>query len=259
MQTVGDRSRFEATGVVFLRGAFAAGQAAAMREAVWRRAEDQAGIRPGSPASWAGSHVVNWQGLKRNPVFGPLADNQPVRDALDVIFGAGGWQRPRAGAQILFSLPEQGPWVLPDGWHMDCGFEQATWPVRSVKLFAFLGEVGPRGGGTMLLPGTHQLVGRYREARPAPAGAGRENWRRFMRHHPWLARLLDGAHLPDQGRPLVGAAGEIDGVPVQVVELTGSPGDVVVTHPHVFHARSPNTGTAPRLMLGKEIHRAGQT
>jgi hypothetical protein len=80
-----------------------------------------------------------------------------------------------------------------------------------------------------------------------------------MRHHPWLARLLDGADLPDHGRRLVGAAAEIDGVPVQVVELTGSPGDVVVTHQHVFHARSPNTATAPRLMLGKEIRRAGET
>jgi hypothetical protein len=142
---------------------------------------------------------------------------------------------------------------------MDCGFEQANWPVRSVKLFAFFGEVGPRGGGTMLLPGTHRLVDRYREGLPAPAGAGEENWRPFMRHHPWLARLLGGAGLPDHGRPLAGAAGEIGGVPVQVVELTGSPGDVVVTHLHVFHARSRNTGTVPRLMLGKEIRRAGET
>ena len=259
MQTVDIRPRFEATGVVRLQGAFAAEQAAAIQEAVWRHADRQAGLRPGDPASWAGSPVLNWQGLKRNPAFGPLVDNQLVSDALDVIFGAGGWQRPRFGAQILFSLPEPGPWVLPDAWHMDCGFEQATWPVRSVKLFAFFGEVGPRGGGTMLLPGTHRLVDRYREGLPAPAGAGKENWRPFMRHHPWLARLLDGADLPDHGRPLVGAAGEIDGVPVQVVELTGSPGDVVVTHLHVFHARSPNTGTVPRLMLGKEIRRAGET
>jgi hypothetical protein len=36
MQTVDIRSRFEATGVVRLQGAFAAEQAAAMREAVWR-------------------------------------------------------------------------------------------------------------------------------------------------------------------------------------------------------------------------------
>lgn len=251
------QSRFQATGVVRLQGAFAARQAAAMRDAVWRHAERQAGVRPGDPATWAGSPVVNWQGLKREPVFRPLADNQPVTDALDVIFGPGCWHRPRPGAQILFSLPEPGPWVLPDSWHMDCGFEQATWPVPWVKLFAFAGEVGPGGGGTMLLPGTHRLVDRYRAGLPAPAGAGKSNWGLFLRQYPWLARLLDGAGLPDHGRPLVGAADEIDGVPVQVVELTGSPGDVVITHMHVFHARSPNTSAVPRLMLGKEVHRAG--
>ena len=230
-----------------------------MREAVWRHVEHQAGLRPDDPAGWASSPALNWQGLKRDPAFGPLADNRSVRRALEMIFGSGSWQRPRFGPQILFSLPGPGPWVLPDGWHMDCGFEHPTWPVQSVKLFAFMGNVGPQGGGTMLLPGTHQLVDRYRAALPAPTGAGKENWDAFMRHHPWLARLLDGAGLPDHGRPLVGVAGEIDGVPVQVVELTGSPGDVVITHQHVFHARSPNTSTAPRLMLGKEVRRIGAT
>src|SRR5215469_15373868 len=171
MQMADIRSRFEATGVVRLRGAFAAEQAAAMREAMWRHAGRQAGLRPGDPASWAGPPVLNWQGLKRHPAFRPLVDNQSVSDALAVIFGAAGWQRPRSGAQILFSLPEPGPWVLPDTWHMDCGFEQPTWPVRSVKLFAFIGQVGPRGGGTLLLPGTHRLVDHYREALPAPVGA----------------------------------------------------------------------------------------
>lgn len=32
--------------------------------------------------------------------------------------------------------------------------------------------------------------------------------------------------------------------------------DVVLTHLHVFHARSPAAGAAPRLMLGKEIRPA---
>jgi len=259
MQAVDIRSSFEATGVVRLQGAFTPEQAAAMQEAVWRHAERQAGLRPGDPATWTGSPVLNWQGLKRNAAFRPLADNPSVSDAMDVIFGAGGWQRPRPGAQILFSLPEPGPWVLPDSWHMDCGFERATWPVLELKIFAFVGEVGPRGGGTMVLAGTHRLVDRYRDGLPAPVGAGKENWLPFMCHHPWLARLIDGASLPDHGRSLVGEVGEIDGVPVQLLELTGSPGDVVITHPHIFHARSPNTGTVPRLMLGKEIRRAAGT
>jgi hypothetical protein len=256
MQTIDTRSIFEATGVVRLDSAFTSGQAAIMRHAIWQFAERQAGLRPADPISWAGSPVLNWQGLSRDPVFGPVVDNPRVRDALDVIFGTGGWRRPRPGAQILFSLPQAEPWVLPDGWHIDCGFEQATWPVPAVKLFAFVGEVGSRGGGTMVISGSHRLVDRYQQSLPAPVGAGRRNWLAFMRHHPWLARLLDGADRPDRGRPLVGQAGEIDGVPVRVVELTGSPGDVVITHLHVFHTRSPDTGTDPRLMLGKEIRRA---
>lgn len=207
-------------------------------------------------AGRSGSAVPNWQGLNRSPVFGPLVDNQPVSDALDAIFGAGCWRRPRPGAQILFSPPEPGPWVLPDGWHIDCGFEQATWPVPSVKLFTFAGEVGPCGGGTMVLPGTHRLVDRYQQTLPAPLGAGKESWRSFMRRDPWSARLLDGADLPDHGRSLVGQSAEIDGIPVQVLELTGSPGDVVLTHLHVFHARSPNTSATTRLMLAKEIRSA---
>lgn len=81
----------------------------------------------------------------------------------------------------------------------------------------------------MVLPGTHRLVDRYRQALPAPVGAGKEHWLAFMRHHPWLARLLDGADRLDHGRQLVGAAGEIDGVPIQVVELAGSPGVIVIT------------------------------
>jgi hypothetical protein len=249
------RSGFEATGVVRLDGAFTGEQAAAMRDAIWQHAEGQAGLRPGDRAGGAGSPVLSWQGLSRDPVFGPVVDNRAVSGALDAIFGAGGWRRPRPGAQILFSLPEPEPWVLPDGWHMDCGFDHATWPAPAVKLFAFVDEVGPRGGGTIVVSGTHRLVDRYREGLPAPVGAGRENWLAFLRRYPWLARLLDGADLPDHGRSLAGAAGEVDGVPVQVVELTGSPGDVVLTHLHVFHARSPDTSTAARLMVGKEVRR----
>jgi hypothetical protein len=253
MHTVDIRSSFETAGVVRLDGAFTADQAAAMRDAIRNHAEQQVKLRR---ADRTGQPSLNWQGLSRDRVFGPLADNPAVTGALDAIFGAGGWKRPRPGAQILFSLPEPAPWVMPDSWHIDCGFDQATWPVSTVKLFGFVGEVGPRGGGTMVLPGTHRLVERYRQGLPEPTGAGKENWRAFMRHHPWLGRLLDGAGLPDHGRPLVGEKSEIDGVPVEVVELTGSPGDVVITHLHDFHARSPDTATSPRLMLGKEIHRA---
>jgi ectoine hydroxylase-related dioxygenase (phytanoyl-CoA dioxygenase family) len=52
---------------------------------------------------------------------------------------------------------------------------------------------------------------------------------------------------------LVGQTGDVNGVPVEVHELTGKPGDVVIAHLHVYHAASPNVGTIPRQMLGKTV------
>ncbi|WP_426514046.1 hypothetical protein ACPPVO_27540 [Dactylosporangium sp. McL0621] len=171
MQPVDIRSGFESTGVVRLHRAFTADQAAAMRNALWQHAERQAGLQPTDPATWAGSTVLNWQSVSRDPVFRPLVDNQAVRDALDAIFGPGSWRRPRAGAQILFSLPEPEPWVLPDGWHMDCGFDHATWPVPSVKLFAFAGAAtsppGLHGIPDQAGDGTYRDV-QHHAVRPCP-------------------------------------------------------------------------------------------
>ncbi len=248
------RQLFEATGVVRLSGAFTPGEAAAMRDAAWRYAEPRAGLRLDDPTTWPqGQPSLSWKGLKGNRAFAPLTGNEAVRTALDAIFGVGGWIPPRPDAQMLVTFPSPGPWILPDGWHMDCGFEQPTWPVFAVKMFAFFGDVGPEGGGTMLLPGSHQLVDRYRKELPPGTGAGATNWRPFMRHDPWLAQLLEGAKQPDGGRSLVGQSHDIGGLPVEVVELTGRPGDVVIAHLHVFHSAAPNTGQYPRQMLGKGI------
>lgn len=196
--------------------------------------------------------------IKRRPVFGKVLENDAVLAALDAIFGEGGWRRPtNPGGQILFTLPKPGPWVLPDRWHMDCGFESPTWPVFGVKLFGFFDTVEPCGGGTMLLPGVHRVVSRYRESLPPRTGGGMTNWRKFLRADPWLAALLDGASMPDGGRSLVGTAEEVDGVRVELMELTGEPGDVVIAHLHVYHAAAPNTATRPRQMVGKGVLAVG--
>jgi ectoine hydroxylase-related dioxygenase (phytanoyl-CoA dioxygenase family) len=105
----------------------------------------------------------------------------------------------------------------------------------------------------MLLPGSHRVVESYRATFETPPGGGKQNWHPFLRRHPPLGDLLRGAAQPEGGRAMVGARYDIDGVPVDVVELTGSPGDVVLTHLHVFHSVAPNTTTTPRRMLGKAV------
>jgi ectoine hydroxylase-related dioxygenase (phytanoyl-CoA dioxygenase family) len=248
---------FRETGVVRLEGAFPPAVADQMANAIWGYAERKAGIRRDEPASWPdGSLGLSWKGLKRNPAFNHLLDNDAVRAALAAVFGPSQWRQPNPGAQVLLTLPSPGEWVLPATWHMDCGFEQPSWPVHGVKLFAFFGEVGPKGGGTMVLPGSHRVVDKYRRSLPPGTGGGMANWHRLLRQHPFLAQLLNGDRMSDGGRLLVGQLGDVDGVPVEVRELTGKPGDVVITHLHVYHAASPNVSGVPRQMLGKAIYRA---
>lgn len=248
---------FAETGIVRFHAAFPSTASEQMTNAVWAHAERKARIRRDDPASWPdGPLGFSWKGLKRNPAFNHLVDNDAVRTALDALFGPGQWLQPNPGAQILLTLPRPGAWVLPGTWHIDCGFERPSWPVHGVKLFAFFGEVGPKGGGTMVLPGSHRVVDEYRCGLPPGTGAGMANWHRLLRQYPFLAQLLNGHQMPDGGRSLVGQVGDVNGIPVEVHELTGQPGDVVITHLHVYHAASPNVSAVPRQMLGKAIYRA---
>ena len=51
----------------------------------------------------------------------------------------------------------------------------------------------------------------------------------------------------------MGSDHDADGIPVRVVELTGRPGDVVLTHPWTLHHAAPNTASYPRMMRGKTL------
>ena len=41
----------------------------------------------------------------------------------------------------------------------------------------------------------------------------------------------------------------MDGVPVRVCEMLGEPGDVILMHPLMMHAPTPNVLATPRMML----------
>ena len=123
--------------------------------------------------------------------------------------------------------------------------------------FVFLNEVGPRAGGTLVVRGSQRLVERFVRGLTPEQRAQKYSLlkKQFNASDPWLAELTAGD---------VGATGradrfqecvhEIHGVPVCVDDLQGSPGDVVLTHPWMLHATSPNAGDGPRIMLGKNIY-----
>lgn len=119
--------------------------------------------------------------------------------------------------------------------------------VDELMLFTFYSSVGPRGGGTLLLSGSPRLVARYITA---SAAAGTPDG--LVQWHPWLAELMGRAPLT---ATLMESAGNVHGVPVRIVELTGEPGDAVLCHPVMLHAVSANCSSLPRIMRRTNFRR----
>ncbi len=119
-----------------------------------------------------------------------------------------------------------------------------------MQLFVLLNDIRPRGGATLVLTGSHHLVGRY-----APAGDG-PHPKRLRRElgaaHPWLRELWGGDDGDRVQRYMVDGF-EVDGVPLRVVELAGRAGDVFFMHCDTFHTAAPNCLDQPRMMATNMI------
>jgi hypothetical protein len=208
---------FTEHGYVRIERAFAP-TAPTMAAALWAELERRHGIVRGRPETWTVTEPRGLGALRRAGAFDALATPTVVA-AIDELLGHG-WPAPFSWGDPLVTFPRPGEWRMPrTGWHID-------FPARStlrLKWLGYLAPVGPGGGGTVVLAGSHRRVADYlRTADPADPG----------RSSTVRDAVLDEP--ADDGR---------------AVELTGEPGDVVFLHPHLFHAPAPNHSTAPRLMV----------
>ena len=206
------RTQFEEHGYVRLDRAFAE-TAPGMAAALWAELSRRHGIERDRPTTWIGGRPPGLSGLR--PTFAALATPAVVA-AVDALAGADR-PEPFSWGDPLVTFPEAGGWDVPaGGWHID-------FPARStlrLKWLGYLEPVGPAGGGTVVLDGSHHRVAEYlRTADPADPGRSATIRDAVLKQNP------------------------------RVVELTGEPGDVVFLHPWLFHAPAPNHGPAPRLMV----------
>jgi hypothetical protein len=257
MLTAQQRAEFDRTGIVKLEAASPAADAAAMREVVWTELTLRHGIREDDRTTWTPRFVSGMRTSKRHPAFRAIL-GPPLRAALDDLLGPGRWQEPPHQGQVLVTMPNAESWRVPhQQWHTDVGYDTPPGELVGVKHWAFLDTVEPGGGGTVQLAGSHQLLGRY-VSRLAPDQREYKRVRDgFLRSHPWLRRLTVPDDDPDRNRTLMDVETDIDGLPARVVELTGQPGDVYLTHLWVMHAAAPNAATTPRMMRSRPFFRVG--
>jgi len=147
--------------------------------------------------------------------------------------------------QFLVTMPNAEEWTVPPTiWHVDLPRLPSNCLV-GIQVFTFLSDVVPRGGGTLVVAGSHRLLNNGSHVRS-------KNIKKRLRRLPYFQDLMSKQSV-DRERFLTepGTAEDPDAgdVSLRVVELCGRPGDVYLTDMRLLHTLAPNATDEPRVML----------
>jgi len=142
--------------------------------------------------------------------------------------------------QLLFTAPNAERWEVPHKmWHMDVP-RLGEIGCPGVQMFTFVDRVDNQSGGTLVAAGSHHYINDQGRVR------SKQVKRHLSRKHAWFKDLLrphgDRSHHCDT----VTKDGEIE---LQVLELTGEPGDVWLMDLRMLHSLAPNISNRLRLMM----------
>ena len=247
-QTIG---HFQAHGWMRVHQAFNAAAARAMRDVVWD-ALAHAGVLERDPSTWTIERPGKLQGLKAHRAFAAIG-SQRLLDTIGAILGTTAYEKPKSWGAFFIAFPSLETWVVPtSGWHADANYRSQLWPPKGVQIHSLFGDIQPRSGATLILSGSHRLIHKWFSDHPPAAGAKSPEMRKLLRGHPYI-RDLHAEDDPDRRIERFMTVEEVDGIPLRVIENTGSAGDVILLHPLTLHVAAPNNGGAPRFLLSGSI------
>lgn len=196
----------------------------------------------GYSAKSIGNKIDDVERLLDEPGIKPVAHGLLNSSDLDHQY----FKRP----QILVTLPNAGDWFIPsNGWHVDIA-RAASGRRPGVQVFILLSDIKPQGGGTLVVRGSHKLL----------------NDGRFIRSRDVVKILRQDPHFHDaisakRPKPVEahGAAGKMPSAQnpeLDLVELTGAPGDAYFVDMRAIHSAAPNMSAQPRVMATHRFLRA---
>ncbi len=226
-----------------------------MADALWRDLGRRFAVDRRRPDTWTTSQPAQFQDLQRSGAFSAM-DSPDLSRVADAFLGAGRWEQPRSWGQPLVTFPT-GAWDVPhQNWHLDLPANASLDELEMIRVFTFLEPVRPRGGGTLYVAGSHRVViDRGRQAAPGSRLRSSEIRALLQRDEPWFTALF-GPGGGDRVRRFMTEGACIEGARVQVEEMTGEPGDLIVMHPATFHTIAPNGLDRPRMMLAQTLYLA---
>lgn len=242
------RKLFLERGWVRVDGAFSADDAATIRSVTWDAIEKQTSMRRDDPSTWTFEFPDHLDHLKGHPAFKAVGSER-LRSAIGELLGTDEWKAGKGWGANFVVMPTSRPFDVAGGtWHVDWAYDAPLDPVPGVQVISLYGDVAPQAGGMQIIEGSHRVVAAFAAANELPPKHAKRR-QLIMRSHPWLVALNEQASPEDRVQRFMVDGGDVDGVPVRVVECAGREGDVYLIHPLVFHCRPTNAGTSPRFML----------
>lgn len=246
--TSGQLNEFDRRGVLRVPRLFSTDQVRRAREHVQRRL---ARLGLWSDGAWTLGERPQWPatGLKSSKAIGnkhpdveALLEHPTLLSVAEALLGSREFDRTvYRRPQILFTLPNADTWTVPTHWHVDLP-RLASGRRPGIQVFTFLDTVESRGGGTLVLAGSHRLLNEGRFLRV-------KGLRSLLHREPFFRELYSEANTTHEDRArLLGQVGAVGDVTLEVVELTGIAGDAYFTDLRVLHTAAPNAANSPRMM-----------
>lgn len=250
------REQFLKTGVAHLPGLVPKAATDEMRDRLWDLLAKQHRMIRGRPETWTTPRPTRLQALKRTGALDIMA-GAGLTALLDEVFAAPGWIRPSHWGQALVTFRDgPAPWTVPSvAWHVDMIDDRVLqpWP-HYVRLFVLLAPLAPGGGGTVYLLGSHRIVMQLMAEAKSPDEKRCAPLKETLkRQSPWIMDLCSPGPADGRIERFMQAGEMVRGVELQVGEMTGEAGDVILMHPGVLHAAAPCARSEPRLVVAETI------
>ena len=190
-----------------------------------------------------------------------------LADAIEDLVGEGAWATRAVLGEtnkkigfgwwpVNFSLGADKTWDVPTtGWHWD-GIHfrhHVNSPEQGLLCLNFFSEIRKKGGGTLVAEGSHKLVAKFLNEHPEGIELG-DGIKQLNQRHSWLSELTGQVKNDEVNRIerfMENTYCDESGINLKVVETTGSPGDVILCHPFLYHAASQNHSGIPRFMCNR--------
>lgn len=226
-----ERRIFEDRGLLHLKRLIPKTKTKAAKEAIFGELT-RLGVR--AAGKWHSSKFPRQ--LRHQPEF----DNVIPDDLLSCLIGLAGCKLALAQArpQILLTPPQSSTWSVPHlGWHLDVA-SPARDEIPGIQAFVLIDDIVPQGGGTVAISGSHKLH--------SLRGGVAISAHRVLQEDSGFAALF----APGTGdRREFLASKLVNGVTVQVTEMSGEAGDVYLMDMRTIHAPATNATRNLRIML----------